>query len=943
MAISVRGVNAAAGQSAGSATASTVPIAVTLPSGTVTGDRVFIFEAATAPTMSTPNGWKPLAINSVAGTGTPASGSGARYISVYYRDKSASWSTMPTLALASAVNNSHWVGAIAITPTAGYYFGPLEGWQISGTKGAFNAASTSYTYTAQSAIYPPSNSFLITGTVLNDLVTSTTVNITQPGGTIGTKTERCDGGISTGLAVSGKIHTAPITVGGTDAFTQTLTLSAASQGETIFIPQGEYPIPSATATRSDDFNTGTTADPSKWSNGATYPVADGVLQLPPGAFFLGAYSSTGTNFSLVGSYVYCQVKKAATSLWFGNYSLGCSWFFPTPTTVRAQQGAAGVTRTHTDGDWYRIREASGTVYWDYSTDGITWTNLDSQDAINLTPNLYDWQQVIYNGSSTTSSPDTVLVDNYNTIPTPPVSTLADDFNTGDVPDVVKWGASGQVLSGGGAAVAPGSMLTSRQFYNMTNDAMFCQVKTADSGMSFRTADMSWGWVWTSPTAVSTFNSLGANVSRTHSPGDWYRLRHSGSSIFWDYSTNGTDWTNLASQTSAAIGATPVSTKPVFYNLGTTTCVVDNFNGVPLGNNWVADATLAVTAGVIGDSRRGVYANASTGVIVGLSGVATNAMVAAATLASIVTPTASGGRGQFASASLAAVVTPNDVGRYDANAYSNLFLNTVFTASMMKILNGVATLSLTATPTGSVTGGKTIDGTLALGASTSGAMSASRVASGALPVVANPSADARRGQFIAGNTLPLVANPSAAALNAAICNANLVANVSVNATVRKILNAAATLGITAQRTAVMVEGESAIASLAVTVGRSAAIKQNHAAQAVLAVTVSMDGTVGVAYVADADLALLVSAVATFEGLREVVFVPFDDRLAKVLADDRTCAVMPSDRHAAVLLDDRLVNVSADDRFVVVPAEDRHMSVGPDPRTASVAPEITRVNA
>jgi len=61
--------------------------------------------------------------------------------------------------------------------------------------------------------------------------------------------------------------------------------------------------------------------------------------------------------------------------------------------------------------WWRLREASGTIYWDASPDGITWTNLGSHTytmaitamAINLWCGYW----------GTETSPPDAVVDNLN--------------------------------------------------------------------------------------------------------------------------------------------------------------------------------------------------------------------------------------------------------------------------------------------------------------------------------------------------------------------------------------------------------------------------------------------------------------------------------------------------------------------------------------------------
>jgi len=84
----------------------------------------------------------------------------------------------------------------------------------------------------------------------------------------------------------------------------------------------------------------------------------------------------------------------------------------------SNQGS-GITYNSSVHKWLRIREASGTTYWDYSTDGISWTNHTSLsnpfvlDTMRAEINVGTWQA---EGSTTA-----MFIDNFNVAPTPPPS------------------------------------------------------------------------------------------------------------------------------------------------------------------------------------------------------------------------------------------------------------------------------------------------------------------------------------------------------------------------------------------------------------------------------------------------------------------------------------------------------------------------------------------
>lgn len=243
MAITVVGVNNAAGQNAGTTTtAGTAAITPTLPAGTASGDRVFVIQCASNTSGTTPTGWTVLGSKDAAvGTGTVAASAGQRYMTVYYRDYNGSWS-MPSFTLTSATNNSHWIGAVSVRPTIDY---GLEAPTVSTIGSDFGTANTAHSAVTGS-ITTHSNGMVIVGSCQNDNVTSTGGTLTQTGATFGTVTERADGGTATGNDVSGTVHTAPVTTGATGAVTFAKTLSAASEGGSIVVEQTEAALPAAT-------------------------------------------------------------------------------------------------------------------------------------------------------------------------------------------------------------------------------------------------------------------------------------------------------------------------------------------------------------------------------------------------------------------------------------------------------------------------------------------------------------------------------------------------------------------------------------------------------------------------------------------------------------------------------------------------------------------------
>lgn len=403
--------NNAAGQNNGNTTtAGTVSITATQPATAAT-QRVFLYETATAATMSTPASWTSLALNQTIGSGAVAAGSGMRYYSVCYRDWDGSWS-MPAMALTSSTQLSHWIGAVALAKTSSGYTWDTP--TISTVGSDYGTPNTSHSAVTGS-LTTHSSGFLVIGSTQNDNVTSTGGALSQSGATFGTVTERCDGGTATGNDIAGTVHTCDVTTGGTGALTFTSTLSAASEGGTVVIEQTETAPPpnAAMSTLTDDFNTGGTPDAAKWvSGGGTSTLTSGNLVVATNSELDSLVA-----YDLTGSYALCQVR-AITALGGFIVSGGGTFVGWTPSSTSSMDtiGANSLSRTHTSGDWYRIRESGGTIFLDYSANGTSWTNLDSAPPAGTVDAVKVGFFSDVAGSNT--------FDNFNTAPVAPSNTGA---------------------------------------------------------------------------------------------------------------------------------------------------------------------------------------------------------------------------------------------------------------------------------------------------------------------------------------------------------------------------------------------------------------------------------------------------------------------------------------------------------------------------------------
>lgn len=121
--------------------------------------------------------------------------------------------------------------------------------------------------------------------------------------------------------------------------------------------------------------------PSGWYGYGTRSISGNKLRYPiTGSNYAGA---TRYGDDLLDSYVFCRVEPGATGYANidlydgGTIRLQMAWNGGTFTCKINGSTVVSPTYNATDHAWWRIREASGTVYFDAAPDGSTWTNLGS--------------------------------------------------------------------------------------------------------------------------------------------------------------------------------------------------------------------------------------------------------------------------------------------------------------------------------------------------------------------------------------------------------------------------------------------------------------------------------------------------------------------------------------------------------------------------------------
>ncbi|WP_435610048.1 hypothetical protein [Streptomyces sp. C10-9-1] len=180
----------------------------------------------------------------------------------------------------------------------------------------------------------------------------------------------------------------------------------------------------------DDFDDGT-VDTVKWSQSYGDPIEeDGRAKVPCTTGYAGLRSAS--SYTLADSGLFLRIYPPAAG---GATSAAASIFVQTTTggtdagiLIDAAQNAVGlylregyadgaaVFLTYDVGDhaWIRIREDAGTLYWDTSSDGLTWTN--RRTATSPAWASDETLSVVIEGHRDAGTADYVQADNFNVAP-----------------------------------------------------------------------------------------------------------------------------------------------------------------------------------------------------------------------------------------------------------------------------------------------------------------------------------------------------------------------------------------------------------------------------------------------------------------------------------------------------------------------------------------------
>ena len=296
---------------------------------------------------------------------------------------------------------------------------------------------------------------------------------------------------------------------------------------------------------------------------------------------------------------------------------------------------AGTTYNSTTHRWLRIREDSGTIYWDYSADGLNWSNLTSRSVSGFDTDSLKSMRFYFYTLNESGNTHINWIDNFNNPPQvdtyaitkslkytvkvtpsaitkaliyaiekPLVETLTDNFDDSSL-DSGKWGnftdsggtiVETTVLTFTPQAATSGSqaLIFSQNRYKLIGSSASLRVNTAShegvasylvlqlDGSNQVSMGFSDGDIYAAKKIAGSDTVLNDEPydSDVHK---WLRIRESAGTIYFDYSTDGVNWVNLSTLVNPfSLQSLQVSIG--FYEWGTPATpaayVVDNFNLPP---------------------------------------------------------------------------------------------------------------------------------------------------------------------------------------------------------------------------------------------------------------------------------------------------------------------------------------------------------------------------
>ena len=423
---------------------------------------------------------------------------------------------------------------------------------------------------------------------------------------------------------------------------------------------------------------GSSINPSIWevktTNGST-TEASGTLTLAPNANSGGVSLDVKSkaNFTLTDSSAHVQAPSVVSSAggvaeefalvadqedslkW--RYDAGNLYAFANiGGTLATLATLAYSSSTHA---WWRIREASGSVFWETSSDGSTWTTRATRATASLFP--LSEMRVVFRAESYgagAASPGTAKFANFNRIPHPALASLADSF-PGTSVDSTKWNvvldspSSSVAVSSGVLTETPetaiagaGAHLISRSQYAFNGSSAFVHVKqvVAANGKvvtRFGIADPVNTWIdqagFSFEAGILKFfytragnSTTVASVTYSSTSHAWWRLRESSGTVYWETSSDGSTWTARASTATTNLSVDPsnvvllLSTKELDADSSPGSSKFSSLNTPPSGNPSISSLVDRFD-GPIDTTRWVIYTNGAGSSVSSAGGVLTETL------------------------------------------------------------------------------------------------------------------------------------------------------------------------------------------------------------------------------------------------------------------------------------------------------------------------------
>lgn len=175
---------------------------------------------------------------------------------------------------------------------------------------------------------------------------------------------------------------------------------------------------------------GPSIDTNKWSSPSDVSIVSGQLKFTLPAGEGSGFLWSADTYDFQGSYLLCQVidfseiTDSGTDPVIGllspggfvGFDMDDGGAFTRSIQAWSDNGTIGSRHTLSLGDWIRIRESGGTIYWEYSSDGDSWTQLASESASSsIFGGEMDEVRVMFMCFDT-GTDGYLIVDNFNSPP-----------------------------------------------------------------------------------------------------------------------------------------------------------------------------------------------------------------------------------------------------------------------------------------------------------------------------------------------------------------------------------------------------------------------------------------------------------------------------------------------------------------------------------------------